>query len=285
MALKQVGFPPSTIFEAMQFKANAKINLGLFISSKRSDGYHNIESLFLPIPWYDEIQFKRSDSFSFSASGIEIPEDPKGNLICRAYELLRADFDLPPIQIQLRKHIPIGAGLGGGSSDGAMMLKALNTDFDLGLSETALCDYAFQLGSDCPFFIANQAAIARGRGEALELVQVPQLPEKLLLVVPPLHIATQKAYSLVQPKSPVRPIAEILRMPFEQWSAHLINDFEHALVAEYPILAKIKEKLQASGSEFVSMSGSGSAFYAFYSGREIIPDFPKDFQTKVIDLT
>lgn len=269
----------------MQFKANAKINLGLFISSKRPDGYHDLESLFMPIPWYDEIEFTEADHFSFSSSGIEIPHDPKGNMIIRAYEILQANFDLPAVEIHLNKQIPIGAGLGGGSSDGAHMLKTLNTHYELGIDHEKICDYALELGSDCPFFIANQAAIASGRGEKLEQIQLPDLPNHLLIVVPPLHISTAKAYSMIRPRLPKFSIKEILNMPLSHWPEILTNDFEKALIPQFPELGEIREKLISSGASFVSMSGSGSAFYAFYDEWINWPEFPEDYRLKALDLS
>ncbi|MAY84044.1 MAG: 4-(cytidine 5'-diphospho)-2-C-methyl-D-erythritol kinase [Flavobacteriales bacterium] len=268
----------------MHFKANAKINLGLFISAKRPDGYHELESLFLPIPWCDEIQFEESEEFNFSSSGIEIPHDSNGNLVSRAYQLLKKDFDLPNISIHLKKQVPIGAGLGGGSSDAAHMLKALNEYFKLGLNNEKLAQYALELGSDCPFFIENKAAIASGRGELLEQVDLPKIPNKLLMVVPPLHISTAKAYSLIKPKQAEHSIKEILKMPFEDWQSVLINDFEGALRNEYPVLQEIRKKLLDSKASFVSMSGSGSAFYAFYENWNELPNFPEDYNVQKLDL-
>jgi len=270
----------------MQFTANAKVNLGLFISSKRPDGYHELESLFIPIPWYDEIEFFEADQFEFTASGIEIPHDHNGNLISRAYHILQADYDLPPISIHLNKLIPIGAGLGGGSSDAAHMLKALNVHFELNISEAELCNYALELGSDCPFFIANRPAIASGRGELLECIELPSIPKKLLMVVPPLHISTAAAYSRIQPKAAQYSIKEILKLPFQEWSGKLTNDFEQVLQTDFPILGEIRERLESSGASFVSMSGSGSAFYAFYdslNASEIGP-FPEGSIIKQLHL-
>lgn len=265
----------------MQFEANAKINLGLFIKAKRPDAYHEIESLFLPVDWSDEIEFQESDELKFSVEGIDIPHDPKGNLILRAYELLRARYDLPPLNIRLKKEIPIGAGLGGGSSDAAHMLKALNDHYQLQLSEKELRSMATELGSDCAFFIGNRAAIASGRGEMLKIVDIPQLPSYLLVVVPPLHISTVRAYSLVKPNANRPSIASLLELPMDQWQGKLSNDFEAFLCDEFPMLADLSEKLRNSDPVFYSMSGSGSAFYAFYHEKPEL-NFPDDYRYKLI---
>lgn len=248
----------------MQFEANAKINLGLYIKSKRPDGYHELESIFLPIDWNDLIEISLSNALIFESSGLSIPEDTKGNLVLQAYHLLREKYHLPPLKIHLNKQIPIGAGLGGGSSDAAHMLKSLNNFFKLGLTETELCHFAEQLGSDCPFFIRNQKALARGRGEELNYEISFPIQGKLLLVVPPIHISTSLAYSLIEPQNSRPPIIDIVQQPMKQWKGFLVNDFELPIFSNYPHLATLKEKLYSMGATYASMSGSGSCLYGIF---------------------
>ncbi|MEX2379825.1 MAG: 4-(cytidine 5'-diphospho)-2-C-methyl-D-erythritol kinase, partial [Vicingaceae bacterium] len=188
----------------MLVKSNAKINLGLNILSKRADGFHEIESVFLPISWYDSIKLIEAEKVKFSTEGILIPQSDKENLCLQAYELLKKDFKLPPIHIHLNKQIPIGAGLGGGSADAAFVLKALNEKYKLQLTIEQLENYADQLGSDCVFFIQNRAALVKGRGEVIEVNQRLDVLKNyhLLMVKPDIFISTKTAYQNVNPKKP-----------------------------------------------------------------------------------
>lgn len=269
----------------MQFSANAKINLGLFIKQKRPDGYHELESLFIPIDWCDEVSFKEAEETTFTSTGIPIPSDPNGNLILQAYHLLQKKFDLPPLNIHLEKNIPIGAGLGGGSSDASQMLLNLNEHYSLGLSKKELLEYALELGSDCPFFIENKVAIAKGRGEILDYDVIFNLRAKVLIVVPPIHISTAKAYSLVKPKEGRKSIKELVKKDVSFWQDYLTNDFEAVLCDEYGQLAKLRKTLLDSGADFVSMSGSGSAFYAIYTEEMKAVDLPSDYHQKLVQIS
>jgi 4-diphosphocytidyl-2-C-methyl-D-erythritol kinase len=268
----------------MQFKANAKINLGLFISSKRPDGYHEIESIFLPIDWSDRIEFRENNKLTFTADGLEIPPDPKGNLILRAYEMLKARFDLPLLEIHLDKQIPIGAGLGGGSSDAAHMLKALNAHFQLGLTLNELVEMAAKLGSDCAFFIENRPAIARGRGEILDHQFSFSMSAYVLTIVPPIHVSTSEAYSAVQINSKQADLSQLIKQPMEEWKNNIQNDFEASVFALYPQLKELKASLYGSGATYASMSGSGSAIYGIFT--ELPNNFlvPEDHQYRIFEL-
>lgn len=268
----------------MQFKANAKINIGLYIKSKRPDGYHELESIFLPIDWSDEIEISESKNLYFDSSGISIPDDPMGNLVIRAYELLNYHYNLPALKIHLKKKVPIGAGLGGGSSDASHTLKALNDGFMLGLSPEDLHHFALQLGSDCPFFIENKAALAKGRGEILDHSIDLDLKGHLLIVVPPVHVSTSKAYSLITPKSNRTDLKELIKLPIHEWQGKIVNDFEEVLCKEEPILNDLRKKLRASGAEYVSMSGSGSAFFAIYSHPPKDLNMPGNYKTWLMEL-
>ncbi len=261
----------------MRFKANAKINLGLFIKSKRPDGYHELESVFLPIDWSDELEISESKSLVFESSGITIPNDPNGNLVVQAYELLNYQFDLPALEIHLKKNIPIGAGLGGGSADAAFTLKALNEGFMLGLSIEELEALALQLGSDCPFFIQNKPAIAKGRGELLDHSIDLDIKGNLLVVVPPVHISTAKAYSLIKPNDDREELAELLKLPLSDWQGRVVNDFEEVLCSEVEELNELRNMLIESAADYVSMSGSGSAFFAIYKNDIPNLDLPESY--------
>ena len=245
---------------------NAKINLGLRVVSKRSDGYHDIDTVFYPIPFYDILETIPSNSgFDFTFSGKEINGDLSSNLCYKAYQLIKKDFpQLPQIKVHLHKNIPMGAGLGGGSSDGAFMLKMLNEKFQLGISNVLLQKYALALGSDCPFFIDNQATSAGGRGEQFEKIELDLIEKTIVLVNPGLHISTSEAFSKINIKNNKVRCSEILQQPIKEWKEKLINDFEESVFPIHPILNKIKEGLYASGAVYASMTGTGSSMYGIF---------------------
>ncbi|GAB4408331.1 MAG: 4-(cytidine 5'-diphospho)-2-C-methyl-D-erythritol kinase [Microscillaceae bacterium] len=258
---------------------NAKINLGLQILKKRPDGYHDIASLFWPIGWQDALEILPAPDFSFSSSGLPIPPDGKDNLCVRAYEQLRADFDLPPVHIHLHKVLPTGAGLGGGSSDAAFALKLLNVIFSLKLSPEALENYARHLGSDCAFFIQNQPRLAKGKGdEWSKLPSLPALPPFIGLVFPHQHISSAEAYARVKPQSPPQTLEAVLAQAPQEWPRLLHNDFEASVLALYPELAEIKTQLYAQGAVYAAMTGSGSAFFGlFEQAVKLRPHFPAHY--------
>jgi 4-diphosphocytidyl-2-C-methyl-D-erythritol kinase len=245
---------------------NAKINLGLNVIRKRSDGYHDIESLMLPIQLCDVLEIIPSPDgqFRFFKSGLPLPDDGKPNLCERAWQLLRDQYGIGPVHIFLHKVIPAGSGLGGGSSDAAFTLKALDQLCNLKLPKDTLVDLASTLGSDCPFFIENQTMTVSGRGEIMEPFQTQTEGLHLLLIVPDVHISTAFAYSKVVPDKPQQPLLEILQEPFASWQNHLKNDFEKAVFPEFPKLQEIKNHLLHSGAVYASMSGSGSALYGLF---------------------
>ncbi len=216
----------------------------------------------------------------FAPSGLPIPGDPATNLCAKAYDLLKRDFPgLPPVDTWLHKNIPLGAGLGGGSSDGAAMLKLLNEKFHLSLSREQLTAYALQLGSDCPFFLYDQPCYATGRGELLEPIDIDLSDYSIALVYPGIHISTADAFAALQPKSPATPLKNTLATPIREWRNELINDFEEPLCRLHPELQNIKEKLYEAGAVYASMTGSGSAFFGLFP-RETLPDatlFPNYF--------
>src|SRR5690606_18931413 len=243
---------------------NAKINLGLRVTGKRKDGYHDIETCMFPIPLHDALEIILANKTSFTSSGISIPGNDKDNLILKAYQLLRKDFnDLPAIAIHLHKAIPVGAGLGGGSADAAFALTLMNNLFDLLLEDWFLEDYAAQLGSDCPFFIENTPKIATGRGEILSPIEIDLKGKWLLLVNPSLHIGTKEAYEGVVPKQPSDDLREILAET-SVWKDRLKNDFEESIFQKYPLIQSIKELLYGQGAFYAAMSGSGSTVFGLF---------------------
>jgi len=247
---------------------NAKINLGLHVLQKREDGYHNIETLFYPIPLQDALEIlPTGEAFAFSASGLPLDCALEDNIVVQAYRLLKADFHLPNVKIHLHKHIPFGAGLGGGSADAAFTLKMLNAMFELHLSDKQLEDYAAKIGADCAFFIKNKPAIASGIGEQLSAYDLDLSGKYFLLVKPAETVATAQAYKYVQPKVPERTLQEILEKPIADWKMSLKNDFEGSVFQQVPSLFDIKHELYAMGARYAAMSGSGSSIYGLFDQK------------------
>jgi 4-diphosphocytidyl-2-C-methyl-D-erythritol kinase len=229
---------------------------------KRPDGYHDLETLFVPYPdIHDELEIEEAGEFSFDGEGVIWEND----LTVRAYRLLEADFGLPPVAIRLRKMAPVGAGLGGGSSDAAFALTMLDSIFGLGLGQERLAAYAARLGSDCPFFIYNRPMVGRGRGELLTPCPIDLSPYRIEITVPQgVSVSTREAYGGIVPHERLTPIEDILSLPVAQWRGLLENDFEPQVFALHPELAAIKERFYASGALYAAMSGSGSAVYGIF---------------------
>jgi 4-diphosphocytidyl-2-C-methyl-D-erythritol kinase len=259
---------------AMLVFPNAKINLGLNITSKLSNGYHTLQSCFYPLPWQDVLEIVPASDIQVTLTGIPIPGDPYNNLVVKAYQLLKAAFDIPPVAIHLHKIVPIGAGLGGGSADGAFALKALNELFDLQLSEALLQQYAGKLGSDCPFFIANKPIYATGTGTQFTDITL-QIPRSYAVVLyPGIHISTKEAYAGVVPGMPSTDTREALEGDFRQWKTVLTNDFEKCLFPAYPQLPQLKAYLYGLGAWYASMSGSGSAVFGLFEKEVELDSLP-----------
>ena len=263
---------------------NCKINLGLNIVNKRDDGYHDIETVFFPIQLKDSLEVIENEKLEFSTSGFSIEGEPEKNLCIKAYDLLEKDFSqLPAVQMHLHKAIPMGAGLGGGSADGAFTLKLLNKKFNLLLSEKQLINYSLELGSDCPFFILNKPCFARGRGEILEQAKLDLSEYKFLIVHPPIHISTAWAFSTIKPLRPAKSIKQIIQQSISTWKAELINDFEKPVFEKYPEIKNIKDKLYDAGAIYASMSGSGSAVYGIFRKEKTISiSFPNNYFAKTL---
>jgi len=263
---------------------NCKINFGLNIVNKRDDGYHDIETFFFPVHLKDSLEIIEKEKLEFSTSGFSIEGEPEKNLCIKAYDLLKKDFpQLPAVQMHLHKAIPMGAGLGGGSADGAFTLKLLNKKFDLSLSEIQLINYSLQLGSDCPFFILNRPCFATGRGEILEQTELDLSEYKFLIVHPLIHIGTAWAFTTIKPLKPGKSIKQIIQQPISTWKAELINDFEKPVFEKYPEIKKIKDKLYNAGAIYASMSGSGSAVYGIFKKEKAISiSFPDNYFVKTL---
>ena len=248
---------------------NAKINIGLNIIEKRADGFHNIESVFYPVEWCDVLEIVVSDQneVKFQSSGLEIPGNENANLCLKAWSLLKKDhfssISQLPI-IHLHKVIPMGAGLGGGSADGAFTLKMLNEIYDLKLSNDELKNYARLLGSDCAFFIENRPVFCYDKGDQFEDFSLNLREKYVVLVNPAIHISTAEAYAGVSPKKPNISLKDALKQPISTWKENIKNDFEEKLLLKYPTIAEVKETLYQSGAIYASMTGSGSTLYGIF---------------------
>ncbi|MDN3205142.1 4-(cytidine 5'-diphospho)-2-C-methyl-D-erythritol kinase [Algoriphagus sediminis] len=257
---------------------NAKINLGLHIISKRHDGFHEIETCMIPIPLTDALEIIPSkNQIGWDSSGLDIPGSAEDNLVVKAFNLLKNDFpNIPFPNIHLHKHIPLGAGLGGGSADAAFALKVMNDLFNLHLDSYFLEEYASKLGSDCAFFIENLPKIARGRGEILEPIDLDLEDAYLVLVNPGIHIGTKEAYAGVIPAKPKVDLKEILTDK-ARWKNELVNDFEASIFPSHPEISQIKESLYSQGAFYSAMSGSGSSVFGLFSQKPNRIDWPKGY--------
>ncbi|WP_017259015.1 4-(cytidine 5'-diphospho)-2-C-methyl-D-erythritol kinase [Pedobacter arcticus] len=243
---------------------SAKINIGLNITSRRTDGYHNLETVFYPIKIKDALEVIEGPAMSFETSGIEIPGHANENLCLQAYDLMRGDFDLPNINIHLHKNIPIGAGLGGGSADAAFFIKLINQKFDLGLSKEVIQNYCRKLGADCAFFIANKPVFAFGKGDEFENINLDLDKYFIALIMPPVYVSTGEAYRGVQPKTPSQSLKELIKLPIEQWQGKITNDFENHILKNHPTIRGVKASLLEAGALFALMSGSGASVYGIF---------------------
>lgn len=243
---------------------NAKINIGLNVVSKREDGYHNLETIFFPLKLADALEFVESEETKLTTSGIPIEGLPGQNLILKAYHLLQADFNLPPLHFHLHKVIPFGAGLGGGSSDAAFTLKMLNELYKLGLTYQNLESYAAKIGADCPFFIQNKPTFATGIGDKFHDIEINLSDYEIVILKPNISVSTVEAYKNVIPRNPKFRLTEIIKTPVSDWKNMIINDFEKSVFQKHPQIGELKQLLYDSGAGFASMSGSGSAVFGIF---------------------
>lgn len=251
---------------------------------KRSDGFHDLETVFYPLPLTDALEVITPGTLTFTGSGIAIPGNTADNLCLKAWQLLKKDFpELPEVNIHLHKHIPIGAGLGGGSADAAFILQLLNNRFQLALTEEQLISYAAILGSDCPFFIRNKPCYATGRGEILEPLALNLDTWSFLLIYPGIHVNTGWAFGRITPKVPEQSLRNSILEPVENWKTTISNDFEAPVFSAHPELAVVKETLYAHGAVYATMSGSGSAMVGLFPKGKI-PDITFDAGYKVFQV-
>jgi len=244
---------------------HAKLNLGLYVVSKRPDGFHDLQTFFYPLPLYDILEIVPSAKTSLVTTGLQIPDGNTNNLVLRAYQLLKEKFSqVEPLEIHLHKSIPAGAGLGGGSSDAAKMLQLVNAFFNLNISAEKLAGFALELGSDCPFFMQNEPCFATGRGEILEPAALDLSSYSFLLIHPGIHINTSLAFSGISPAPPAHHLKESVRAPVTDWKKILSNVFEIPAFRAHPVLRQIKEKLYLEGALYASMTGSGSTIYGIF---------------------
>ena len=264
----------------------AKINLGLNIVSKRPDGYHNLETVFYPIPLTDALEIKYMDEkfpseapCDLKITGNDIDCNEEDNLVIKAYQLLAADFQLPRVHAHLVKRIPTQAGLGGGSSDAAYMIRLLDERFRLNIGIPEMERYAAKLGADCAFFITAEPSYAEGIGDVLMPADVPGAGlggYYLAVVKPSVAVSTRDAYAAIVPKTPAKCCRDIVRQPIETWKDELVNDFEAPIFAMHPELAAIKQSLYDAGAVYAAMSGSGSALFGIF--REQPTGLEKEFE-------
>jgi 4-diphosphocytidyl-2-C-methyl-D-erythritol kinase len=249
----------------------AKINLGLRITAKRNDGYHDIETVFYPVSLYDALEFVASpqpaEKDVLTVTGISVGATPQENIVMKAVLKLREKYSFPWLRIHLHKVIPHGAGLGGGSSDAACMLKSLNRHFNLSIGEKELKSMALEIGSDCPFFINGDPAFASGRGEILESITPVLSGYYLILVNPGVGINTREAYQNCRPATPVTSLLLLTARDIAEWKESIFNDFEEFAFQKHPVIRKIKDDLYRAGALFSSMSGSGSCVYGIFSKK------------------
>lgn len=262
---------------------NAKINIGLYITEKRPDGYHNLESIFVPIDWTDILEITPSQDFAFTSSGIPIPGKPESNLCIKAFQLLQEAFHIPNVSIHLHKIIPMGAGLGGGSADAAFTLIGLRDLFNLSLSNEELIPFAQKLGSDCPFFLLNSPQFGTEKGDRLEPISLHLNGLFGLLVYPKINVSTQEAYSGVLPVPAPNFLPTEISRPVQQWKEAIYNDFEKNIFPKYPLLSEVKDALYALGAIYSSMSGSGSTLFGIFEKEPNTEVFDKQgYITKIV---
>jgi len=254
--------------------ANAKINIGLHIVSKRSDGYHDLETIFYPVKIYDAVEILPSNKPELKIWNSDLVADDQ-NLCLKAFHLLSQEYNISPVQIHLLKNIPIGAGLGGGSSDASAILELLNDYFKLNISRDSLKEYASQLGADCPFFIDNKTMYAEGTGTQLTEINLDLSKYKIVVIKPDIHISTAEAYSKVSPMETEINLKEAIKLPIQEWKYLIKNDFELSLFDKYPLIGDIKAKLYEKGAKYASMSGSGSSVFGIFDNITGLEDLNK----------
>ena len=255
----------SLLINLMIVFPNAKINIGLNITARRPDGYHNIETIFYPARIFDALEALPGTELTFEASGLGIPGRTEDNLCIKAYQLIKKDYDIPPVNIHLHKHIPIGAGLGGGSADAAFFIKLIDREFDLSLSANQMLGYARQLGADCAFFIESKPVFAFEKGDQFDSINIDLSKYCLVLVMPPAHVSTSEAYRGVKPAEVKNSLYELIMEPIQDWKHFIKNDFEESVFKNHPEIRGVKAALYEAGAIYASMSGSGASVFGIFS--------------------
>ncbi len=254
---------------------NAKINLGLDIVERRADGYHDIETVFMPIPLHDALEIvpaRDNSDTTLMCHGRTVDCPPEKNLVYRAWALMRDEHGVPPVEMHLYKHIPDGAGLGGGSSDATATLLMLNRMFSLGLDHNQIALLAVRLGADCPFFVYNRPMLATGIGDKLTDINVSLAGLTMVLVAPAVYVSTREAYAGVTPHRPAVPLSERIAAPLPGWQATVTNDFEPTVMAVHPLLSEVKATLLAHGAAYAAMSGSGCSVFGLFDSDKVADD-------------
>ena len=268
----------------MIYFPNCKINLGLYVTSKRGDGYHNLQTCFYPIPLHDVleiIELPDGGTTTLTITGITV-DDVANNSCLKAYALLKKNMPyLPPVAIHLHKAIPVGGGLGGGSADAAFTLLLINKKFNLKCSEGTLLDYALQLGSDCPFFIKNTPSLASSRGEILQPIALDLSNYKIVVVNPGIHVNTSWAFTQIKLQEPKIPLESLFKLPVPEWKDVLLNVFETPIFEKYPVIGDIKSTLYEKGAVYAAMTGSGASVYGLFKKSDDLTFlFPQNYLVK-----
>ena len=259
--------------------ANAKINIGLNVTAKRPDGYHEIETVFYPVKVQDVVELTDAAELTCVVAGNTFSGAMEDNLCYKAFRLIQKDHTIPNQQITLLKNTPVGAGLGGGSSDAAHVIKLINDKFKLGISILEMEGYAARLGADCAFFIRNAPVYATGKGEVFAPLSLDLSTHHLVLITPPIHVSTADAYSNVQPNPETEYLPDLMTLPVKDWAGRVKNDFEVSVFEKYPEIRRIKERLYAEGAGYAAMTGSGSSVYGIFDQAISLPDL--EVQNKV----
>lgn len=257
---------------------NAKINIGLNVIERRTDGYHNLETVFYPVKINDVLEVVEAGELSFESSGLDIPGRLGDNLCIKAYHLLKKDHKLPPVKIHLHKHIPIGAGLGGGSSDAAFFIRLMNENFSLKLTVEQMQHYARKLGADCAFFIENKPVFAFEKGDEFEPVKLDLSAYKIVVVMPPVQISTSEAYRGVKPSPVKQTLFELIDMPVKEWRKFIKNDFEESVFRNNVMIRGVKAALYEAGAVYASMSGSGASVFGIFDQTPNLVHMEEDNQ-------
>lgn len=272
----------------MKTRACAKINLGLNIVKRRPDGYHDLQTVFYPVPIFDDIKIVTDTTLTdvnLVIEGQPVEGEAEDNLVVKAYRLVAGLYNLPPVEIRLTKRIPMQAGMGGGSADATFTLRLLNDMFNLQMGTERMTDLAVCLGADCPFFVEARPAYAEGIGERLTPIELDLSAYKLVIVKPPVAVSTREAFAHVKPVMPEVNCREVVNRPIEEWRGVLRNDFEESIFPQFPIIGEAKERLYALGAIYAAMSGSGSALFGFFR-KDQVPDlnytFPCDWFKTVV---